>query len=318
MHYSVRFLAILPIGWIILVSTAISSTLAVEPSIVAPGAKVELVKTGFQFLEGPACDADGNLIFADPKSSKDYKLSLDGTVSLARDNTNMANGHYFAANGDLVLCETLKRRLIALTPDGQIRVLADKYNGKKFNNTNDLWIDPQGGIYFSDPFYIKEVGDMEQDGEHVYYLTPDGKSVLRVCSDLARPNGLIGTDDGKILYVADLGKSSGGRRGRRTVSGKKTYAYDIQPDGTLANKRLFADQGADGVTLDEQGNLYLTGGPQIAVYNPDGKVIQQIAVPEVPANLTFAGKDRKTLYICARTSLYSLRMAVRGHKTQFE
>lgn len=159
---------------------------------------------------------------------------------------------------------------------------------------------------------------MEQDGEHVYYLTPDGKSVLRVCSDLARPNGLIGTDDGKILYVADLGKSSRNTRGQRTALGKKTFAYDIQPDGTLKNKRLFADQGADGVTLDQRGNLYLTGGPQITVYNPQGKVIERIAVPETPANLTFAGRDRKTLYICARTSLYSLKMAVRGHKTQFD
>ncbi len=309
----------LPLILAVCLAMACASAQTSAPTgIIAPGAEVEMVQSGYVFLEGPAADAEGNLFFSDPQSSKDYKLSLDGTIELVRENTNMANGHYFAANGDLVQCETLKRRLIAVTPAGEIKVLADKFDGKKFNNTNDLWIDPRGGIYFSDPFYVKKVGSMEQSGEHVYYLMPDRNEVLCVDDDLARPNGLIGTDDGKTLYVADLGKSFTDSDGVRQKAGRKTYAYDIQPDGTLKNKRLFANQGADGVTLDENGNLYLTGGSQITVYDPKGEVIVEIKIPEAPANVTFAGKDRKTLYICARTSLYSLKMAVRGHKTQFE
>jgi len=142
---------------------------------------------------------------------------------------------------------------------------------------------------------------MEIDGEHVYYLTPDRKKVIRVVSDMVRPNGVIGTPNGRRLYVADEG-------------GKKTWSYRINGDGTLADKQLFADQGSDGLTIDARGNVYLTG-KGITVYSRRGEKVAEIAVPESPANLTFGGPDNRTLFITARTSLYSIATDVRGART---
>jgi gluconolactonase len=178
-----------------------------------------------------------------------------------------------------------------------VTVLADKYQGKKFNSLNDLWIDPNGGVYFTDPRYGSKDG-MEQDGEHVYYLTPDREKVIRVIDDMVRPNGVIGTPDGKLLYVADH-------------AGRKTFVYTINSDGTLSDKKLFAPEGSDGMTIDNQGNIYLTTRV-VAVYNPKGEKIQEIELPERPANVTFGGKDKQTLFITAQTSLYSIKMQVKG------
>jgi len=180
-----------------------------------------------------------------------------------------------------------------------VTVLADKYQNKRFNSLNDLWIDPKGGIYFTDPRYGNRDG-MEQDGEHVYYLSPDRKRLIRVIDDMVRPNGVIGTPNGKLLYVADHG-------------GKKTFAYkiNINNDGTLSNKKLFAPEGSDGMTIDNEGNIYLTTRV-VAVYNKNGEKIENIKVPEGPANVCFGGPDNRTLFITARTSLYSVRMRVKA------
>jgi gluconolactonase len=142
---------------------------------------------------------------------------------------------------------------------------------------------------------------MEQDGEHVYYLTPDRKTVLRVISDMVRPNGLIGTSNGRTLYVTDQG-------------GGKTYSYKINKDGTLSNKELFAPEGADGMTIDNKGNVYLAT-KAVAIYTKKGKKLEEIAVPEPPSNITFAGRDNDTLFITARTSLYAVDMQVKGAPT---
>jgi gluconolactonase len=155
-------------------------------------------------------------------------------------------------------------------------------------------------VYFSDPRYGNREG-MEQAGEYVFYLTPDHKTVVRVVSDMVRPNGLIGTPDGMTLYVADAGAG-------------KTYAYQINKSGTLAKRRLFAPEGSDGMTIDNKGNIYLTT-QAVAVYSKEGKKIEEIQVPEQPANVTFAGKDNSTLFITARTSLYAVDMQVKGAST---
>jgi len=139
---------------------------------------------------------------------------------------------------------------------------------------------------------------MEQDGQHVYYLTPDRQKLLRVADDLIQPNGIIGTPDGKLLYVAD-------------IKAKRTYVYTINSDGTLSNKDLFAPEGSDGMTIDSEGNVYLTT-KDVSVYDPAGNNIERLEVPEQPANVCFGGKDKHTLFITARTSLYSLRMRVKG------
>jgi len=266
-------------------------------SVTAPGAKVQKLAGDFKFTEGPAADAAGNIFFSDIPNNRILKYSLDGKLSVFRDNSGGANGLYFDSSGNLLACEGTGRQLVSISPQGQVTALADRYEGKRFNSLNDLWIDPKGGVYFTDPRYGDRDG-MEQDGEHVYYLSPDRKRLIRVIDDMVRPNGLVGTPDGRLLYVTDNGDG-------------KTFAYTVNKDGTLSNKRLFAPEGSDGMTIDDEGNVYLTTAG-VAVYNKDGKKIELINVPERPANVCFGGSDRKTLFITARTSLYSVRMRVAG------
>jgi gluconolactonase len=266
-------------------------------SIVAEGAKVEKLAGDFKFTEGPASDAKGNIYFSDIPNNRIHKWSLDGKLSTFRENSGGANGLFVDKKGNLLACEGGGRRLVSIDPKGNVTILADKYQGKRFNSLNDIWIDSKGGIYFTDPRYGPR-DDMEQDGEHVYYLTPDRKNIIRVVNDMVRPNGLVGTADGKLLYIADHG-------------GNKTYVYSINKDGTLSNKKLFAPEGSDGMTIDNEGNVYLTT-KVVAVYNSKGQKTETIEVPEGPANVCFGGKDKKTLFITARSSLYSLQMRVKG------
>jgi gluconolactonase len=186
--------------------------------------------------------------------------------------------------------------------DGKATVVVREYEGKLLNGPNDLWIRPDGGIYFSDPFYKRPYwkrGPAEQGVQGVYYLAPDRKDLRRVADDLQQPNGLIGTPDGKTLYVAD-------------IRAKKTYAYDVAPDGSLKRKRLFCELGSDGMTIDNKGNVYLTG-KGVTVFNKGGEQIEHIAVDERwTANVCFGGKDGHTLFITASQGVYGLPMRVRG------
>jgi gluconolactonase len=186
----------------------------------------------------------------------------------------------------------------------QITVLLSSFEGKKFNGPNDLWIDPKGGIYFTDPFYKRDYWknkNKELPKENLYYLAPDLKSVVIADSNFVKPNGLIGSSDGKLLYVADIGDS-------------KTYKFDINADGSLTNRQLFVEYGSDGMTLDQDGNLYLTG-KGVIVFDEKGNNIEHIAIDENwTANVTFGGKNGKTLFITAMGALYSLEMDVKGVK----
>ena len=197
---------------------------------------------GFQFTEGPAADATGNVFFTDIPNNRIHKWTLDGKLETFRENSGGSNGLMFDARGDLVMCEGSSRRVTQLDPEGNLTVLADRYDGKRLNSPNDLWIDGRGGIYFSDPCY-GSTADLEQDGRHVYYIPPDASELKRVTEDLVNPNGLIGTADGKLLYIADHGAD-------------KTYVYDIQPDGTLANKRRGAGPGRVGQPLPDHGRCH--------------------------------------------------------------
>ena len=278
---------------------SITSLCAGQESVVAPEAQVEKLAEGFNFTEGPAADAEGNIFFTDIPNNRIHKWSLDGKLSTFRENSGGANGLYFDKGGNLLACEGGGQRLVSIDLKGEVTILAEKYQDKRFNSLNDLWIDPNGGIYFTDPRYGNR-NKMEQDGEHVYYLSADRKRLIRVIDDMVRPNGLIGTPDGKLLYVADHG-------------GGKTFVYTINQDGTLSDKKLFASEGSDGMTIDNEGNVYLTT-TVVAIYNSKGQNIETIKVPERPANVTFGGKDNQTLFITARTSLYAVRMRVKGVK----
>ena len=266
-------------------------------TIVAPDAKVQKFAGGFKFTEGPAVDAEGNIFFSDIPNNRIHKWSPAGGLSTFREDSGGANGLFFDKTGNLIACEGGRRRLVAITPQGKIIVLADNYKNKRLNSPNDLWITPAGGIYFTDPRYGGR-DDMQQGGEHVYYLSADRKKLIRVIDDMVRPNGLIGTADGKLLYVSDRGA-------------KKTYVYKVNPDGTLSDKKFFAPEGSDGMTIDNRDNIYLTT-KVVSVYDSAGNRIETIKVDEVPANVCFGGSDKQTLFITARTSLYSLQMQVKG------
>ena len=276
-----------------------------QTGVVAPGSKLTLLHEGFSFTEGPAADAKGNVYFTDQPNNKILKWSVDGKLSVFHESPGRANGLYFDKKGNLLACADLDNQLWSIDKKGKATVLVKDYEGKRLNGPNDLWVAPNGAIYFTDPFYKRDYWkhtSMEQDGQHVYLLSPDRKKVTRVTSDLEQPNGIIGTPDGKVLYVAD-------------IRAKKIYAYDIQADGLLGNKRLFTGMGSDGMTIDEEGNIYLVG-KGVTVFNPQGQQIEFIDVPERwTANVTFGGKDRKTLFITAMDSLYSIQTRVRGARS---
>ncbi len=213
-------------------------------TLVAEGAVVETLETGFGFLEGPIADRYGNIYFTDIPENKIYIWTVENKLITFRENSSGANGLAFLNENTLVVCEGANRQLTQITLDGKVTVLADRYEGKKLNSPNDLWIDPKGGIYFTDPRY-GDRHDLELDGEYVYYLSPDRQKLSKVVNDLVRPNGVLGSPDGKLLYVADR-------------SGDANFVYTINDDGTLANKTFFSKEGSDGLTMDSEGNIYIT------------------------------------------------------------
>jgi gluconolactonase len=276
-----------------------------EESIIAPGATVQMVSGGFIFTEGPAVDKDGNVYFTDQPNDRIWKWSAeDGKLSLYREKEGRANGLYIDKEGFLYSCADMENELWKYDKDGNHTTLVNGFGGKRLNGPNDLWIAPNGGIYFTDPYYRRDywthrVPGVQTEGENVYYLTPDYKELIQVTSDIEKPNGIVGTPDGKHLYVAD-------------IKANKTYFYDILPDGRLSGKRLFAESGSDGMTLDSEGNVYLCG-KGITVFNPKGEKIAHIPVAaNWTGNACFGGKDRKTLLITACEYLYSLKMNVSG------
>ena len=265
-------------------------------------APVNKLASDFRFTEGPIADAYGNIYFTDIPNNRIHIVSADGNLSTFLENSGGANGLYFDTSGNLLACQGGDRKVVSIDPERNITVIADSYDGKKLNSPNDLWLDPKGGIYFTDPRYGNR-DNMEQDGEHVYYITPDRKKVIRVIDDMARPNGIIGTPDGKRLYVADHG-------------GNLTFTYRINHDGSLSDKKLFAAQGSDGITMDTEGNVYLTSG-KVNIYNIKRELIGSIETPEGPSNVAFGGPDGQTLFITARTSVYSVRMNAKGLPTRY-
>lgn len=256
---------------------------------------VRKLADGFRFTEGPAADREGNIYFTDIPNNRILKWTRAGELSTFLENSGGANGLLFDKDGNLIACAGGIGKLVSIDPKGRITVLADTYGGKPFNSPNDLWIDRKGGIYFTDPRYGSRE-NLPQDGEHVYYLSPNRKKLIRVIEDMVRPNGIIGTPDGKHLYVADHGAN-------------QIYLYSIRRNGTLADKKLFVGQGSDGMTLDAEGNLYLTD-EAVTVYAPSGEKIRTIEVPERPSNVCF-GQGGTTLYITARQSLYAIDLKSR-------
>ncbi len=275
-----------------------------DDAIVAPGAELVEVSTEFKFTEGPATDAAGNIYFTDQPNDQIVLFTTDGKLETFMKPAGRSNGMFFDADGTLIACADDKNELWRIdVKTKQHTVLAQRYDGGLLNGPNDAWVHPQKRwIYFTDPMYKRpwwDRGPTEQPTKGVYRINSDGTGLVRVIDDLVTPNGLIGTPDGKTLYIAD-------------IEARKTYAYDIQPDGSLTGKRLFCEPGSDGMTLDRRGNVYLTGDG-VLVFNPAGKQIEHIKVPQRwTANVTFGGKDRRTLFMTSGPAVYTLRMNVAG------
>jgi gluconolactonase len=219
------------------------------------------------------------------------------------EDSGRANGMFFDRAGNLIACADMENQLWSIDDKGNPTVLIESFQGKRLNGPNDVWVRPTGGIYITDPLYKRGYWErdpeMQQDGEHLYFLSQDRLQFFRVDESLVKPNGLIGTPDGKKLYVADIGDN-------------KTYVYDIEEDGYLTNKKLFVEMGSDGMTIDNRGNVYLTGDG-VTVFNPKGDKIAHIPIDEKwTANVCFGGGDRKTLFITAMGSVYTLKMKTRG------
>jgi gluconolactonase len=288
-------------GLIFLTLAAFTPSKNAKNVLIAKGAVVEKAGGGYKFTEGPSVAPDGRVFFTDQPNDKIDVWSEKDGISTFMQPCDRSNGTYFNKKGELVACADLYNRLVIITMDKQMRTIAENFNGQPLNAPNDLWIAPNGGIYFSDPYYHRDywqAGRKEvQDKRGVYYLNPEGK-VIRVIDDYKQPNGLIGTPDGKTLYVSD-------------INDRKIWKYDIQPDGTLTNKTFFAPEGSDGMSIDHKGNVYLTN-KAVSVFDKTGKKIANIEVPETPSNVCFGGKKRNILFITARTSVYTLKMNVKG------
>ncbi|WP_257667545.1 SMP-30/gluconolactonase/LRE family protein [Parapedobacter tibetensis] len=271
-------------------------------SQVSPGAELQLVADGFSFTEGPAVDKEGNVFFTDQPNNRIWKYDVDGNLSVFMENAGRSNGLYFDSEGLLIACADEKYQLWRIDMDGNVEKLAVNYLDSLFNGPNDTWVSPSGLIYFTDPYYQRDYWTRTSPGmqSQALYLYQDG-TVTRLDDQFKRPNGIVGTPDGKFLYVADIGDS-------------KIYKYRIQSDGSLTDKQFFAPQGSDGMTIDEEGNLYLTG-KGIDVYNPQGEKITHIPVPSNwTANICFAGPNRDQLFITATDKVFTLKMAVKGTK----
>ena len=272
------------------------------PGVVAPGAELKKLDAKFSFSEGPAVNKRGDIYFTDQPNDKIWKYDRKGRLSLFMDKTGRSNGLYFDQDGNLISCADEKNELWSISPKKKVTVLLSHFEGKRLNGPNDLWIDSKGGIYFTDPYYPREYWDRKQpeiSGQKVYYL-PKGKSQAVIVEDsVVKPNGITGTPDGKYLYVAD-------------IQANKTYRYEISQDGSLKGRREFAPQGSDGMTLDNEGNLYITG-QGVTVYDSNGKKSGNIPVPSKwTGNVCFGGKDRQMLFITASESVYTLQMRVKG------
>tara|TARA_R110001592_G_scaffold59477_3_gene180545 strand:+ start:561 stop:1478 length:918 start_codon:yes stop_codon:yes gene_type:complete len=287
----------------VICSISIISCKSQAVGLVADGAELNQISNKYSFTEGPASDKNGNVYFTDQPNDKIIKWNeADNTLSIFKEPAGRANGLYFDNNGNLLAAADDKNELWRINSNGIVDTLITNFEGKKLNGPNDIWVDLQGGIYFTDPYYQRpywERTTAEIEEKNVYYISPDLKKITVAATDLVQPNGIIGTPDGKTLYVADIGD-------------QKTYSYTIQNNGTLTNRTLFTDMGSDGMTIDNKGNIYLTG-EGVTIFNPKGEKIHHIPINEEwTANVTFGGKNQNILFITAKGSVYTLKMNVHG------
>ena len=274
-------------------------------SILDDSAKLEKVAGNFQFIEGPIWHPDGFLLFSDIPANIIYKVASNQQVEVFRRPSGKANGNTLDKENRLLTAEHENRRVSRTEKDGKVITLADRYEGKRLNSPNDLVVKSDGSIYFTDPSYGVNKEQQELGFYGVYRLTSDGKLTLLV-KDLVLPNGIAFSPDEKKLYV-------------NNSEARYIAVYDVKPDGTVTNERLFADlkdasQGGvpDGLKVDLEGNVYSTGPGGVWILSPEGKLLGKISVPETATNVAWGESDGKTLYITGSTSLYRIRLKMAG------
>jgi len=272
-----------------------------QKELIKEGQELQRISIEFEFTEGPASDAEGNVYFTDQPNNRIHKWSVeDGSVSVFMEDAGRANGLYFDDDGNLLAAADENSEIWKINSEKEVEVLVGSYEGKRLNGPNDLWIALNDGFYFTDPYYQRDYWERTEkiEEERVYYVNPQGEISI-AAEDLVQPNGIIGTPDGMTLYIADIGDN-------------KTYSYKINPDGSLSDKKLFTELGSDGMTIDNKGNIYLTGNG-VTVFDKSGKKIQHIPIDkDWTANVTFGGKNQQTLFITAQQAVYSLEMNVKG------
>lgn len=295
------------------------------------GAPVEAA-TFVAFLEGPAADARGTVYFSDLRANRIMTLTTDGELGVFREDAGRANGNVFDQQGRLVTCEGAEhgprgRRRVTRTDiaTGEVEVLADRYEGRRLNSPNDVTVDTQGRLYFTDPRYDADRSDLEMDVEGVYRIDPDG-TVTRIIGqpDVERPNGLAITPDDRVLYVIDSNHHMDGNR--------MVWAFALDAGGNAYDRWPVYDfapgRGGDGMELDVAGNLYVCAGiltqrlptettqnpPGVYVITPSGELVERIPIPtDVITNCCFGGNDKRTLYVTAGHMLYRTRVNTPGH-----
>ncbi len=297
------------ISVLLIITLTIFCTAKEKSSIpgIGPVSEVKKVQGNFQFTEGPAWDMQGNLYFSDVSANKIYKMNKDGEISVLLEPSGHANGLMFEKKDKLIVCQMDGQLIRVNTETKKITVLTGKYGVTRYNAPNDLVVEKTGGVYFTDPLF-RAPQPLPQGKEAVYYRSADGK-VTRLLDNLKAPNGIILSPDEKTLYVIPSMQ-------------KDMWAYTVPFPGKLGEGRVFCElsqvngkdnSGGDGVTIDINGNLYIASALGIQVFNPEGKLLGIIEFPEQPANVTFGGPEMKTLYVTARTSLYSVKMEIAGH-----
>ncbi|MGC2447954.1 MAG: SMP-30/gluconolactonase/LRE family protein [Candidatus Sulfotelmatobacter sp.] len=273
--------------------------------VIDRNAKLQTIATGFGFTEGPMWDAAGFLYVSDETLNKIFRVSSDGkkeeVISLGD-----PDGNTFDRQHRLVDCASVLRAIIAITPDGKYSILADHYEGKKFNSPNDVIVGPDGALYFTDPTLDLVAGEKQEIPFQGVYRLDDKGSVQLLTKDLTQPNGLAFSPDGRHFYVDDSEQ-------------RNIRVYDVAANGSLTNGRIFGEEPGgkhegvpDGIKVDKDGNLFVTGPKGIWVWDAQGNRLGTIAMPEQPANLTWGDKDYRTLYITATTSVYRLETKTIG------
>lgn len=280
-------------------------------SLVADGAKVTKLAGGMKFTEGPVwLPQEKKLVFSDIPNSKLMQWSEADGLSVYRE-SEQADGNILDLQGRIISCQHKARNVVRIEADGSATVLAARFDGKRFNSPNDVAIRSDGALWFTDPPWgLTEPHEIP--GHWVYKLDPATGKVQVVLKSLAMPNGIAFSPDETRLYISDTGGHKRHPDLKFHTLPASIQCYEIEQDGTLGKKLLQIDSGSDRMAVDIKGNLYTTHAGKVHIYDADGRELQQIDVPEGPANVCFGGEDYKTLFITARTSLYSVRMKVAG------